>query len=767
MPRYGMLIPATGRNSLASRQGLSMRQPAPSLPALAPHDLAMLEGGRHPDPFSILGRHAYAGGAFVRAWLPGCNYAEIVTGEGEARRAVPMDTEGNGLFQAPAPEAGPYRLRISWPDGIVEAIDPYSFGLLLSEDDIYLFAQGRHFDLSTRFGANPRVFDDVAGTLFSVWAPNAAHVAVVGDFNGWDARRHPMRRRLGPGVWELFIPGVGPGAVYKYAITGANGDPLPWKADPLGRRQEEPPRTGSIVAATPDFAWSDAAWLEQRANANPRAEPLAIYEAHVGSWLRTEWGEMGSWDDAGDRLIPYLQRMGFSHVELLPVTEHPFGGSWGYQPLGLFAPTARLGPPEAFARFVDRCHAARIGVILDWVPAHFPTDEYGLARFDGTALYEHEDPRQGFHRDWNTLIYNVGRSEVRGFLIASALWWLESFHLDGLRVDAVASMLYRDYSRAPGEWTPNHLGGRENLEAVAFFQELNTLIGARGRGAISIAEESTAWPGVTAPVDQGGLGFHFKWNMGWMHDTLRYFGRDPVHRGYHGDDITFGLIYAFSENFVLPISHDEVVHGKGSLIARMPGDDWRRFANLRLFLSLMWTHPGKKLLFMGCEFGQEQEWNVDAPFPWPSDDDAPRRGTMQLVRELNALYRRHPAMHRLDHSPEGFAWVIGDDRANAVFAFTRSAGDGQPPLLVVANMTPAPRHNYRVGVAFPGLWTECFNSDAEAWGGSGVGNGAPVCAGAVASHGQAQSLSLTLPPLALIVLEHAGPSGANMSGTGP
>jgi len=733
-----------------------MRQSASPLPALAPHDLVLLEEGRHPDPFSILGRHSFAGGSFVRAFLPGCNYAELVTGEGEDRNAVPMITQGDGLFQASAPPDLPYRLRISWPDGIVEAADPYAFGLSLSEDDIYLFAEGRHFDLSTRLGANPWSFEGVDGVLFAVWAPNAPHVAVVGDFNGWDARRHPMRRRLGPGIWELFIPGIGPGAVYKYAITGPNGEKLPWKADPLGRRQEEPPRTGSIVAATPDFAWSDAAWLAKRERSTPMAEPLSIYEVHVGSWLRTEWGRMGSWDEASDRLIPYLEHMGFSHVELLPITEHPFGGSWGYQPLGLFAPTARLGLPEAFARFVDRCHAAGIGVILDWVPAHFPSDEHGLARFDGTALYEHEDPRQGFHRDWNTLIYNVGRREVRGFLIASALWWLETFHLDGLRVDAVASMLYRDYSREPGEWVPNHLGGRENFEAISFFQELNTLVGARTRGAITIAEESTAWPGVTAPVHHGGLGFHFKWNMGWMHDTLRYFARDPIHRGHHGDDVTFGLIYAFSENFVLPISHDEVVHGKGSLIARMPGDDWQRFANLRLCLSMMWTHPGKKLLFMGCEFGQEEEWNVDAPFPWPADDDGRRRGTMQLVRDLNRLYRSHPSLHRLDHSPEGFGWVIADDQPNAVFAFTRSAGDGRPPLLVIANMTPVPRHDYRVGVAASGFWTERLNSDADIYGGSGLGNGGQAMAEPIPSHGQAQSLSLTLPPLALLVLEHAG-----------
>lgn len=724
-----------------------------NFPSLAPHDLALLEEGRHPDPFAVLGRHVVNGVTIVRAFLPGAPYAEIVTGEGEERRTTAMLSNGTGLFEAPCPPDTPYRLRIAWAIGFSEHADPYSFGLLLSEDDIYLFAEGRHFDLSTRLGANLRAFDGIDGVLFAVWAPNAASVSVVGDFNGWDPRRNPMRRRLGPGVWELFIPGIGAGTAYKYAITTASGERLPWKADPLARRTEEPPRTASVVAASPDFVWSDADWLAKRARHHPISEPLAIYEVHVGSWLRTEWGQMGSWDEASERLVAYVQHMGFTHIELLPITEHPFGGSWGYQPLGMFAPTARLGPPEAFARFVDRCHAAGIGVILDWVPAHFPSDEHGLVRFDGTALYEHEDPREGFHRDWNTLIYNVGRREVRGFLIASALWWVETFHLDGLRVDAVASMLYRDYSRHHGEWVPNQYGGRENLEAISFFQELNTLIGERGRGAITIAEESTAWPGVTTPVHHGGLGFYFKWNMGWMHDTLRYFAREPIHRRHHGDDVTFGLIYAFSENFMLPISHDEVVHGKGSLLRRMPGDDWQRFANLRLCLALMWAHPGKKLLFMGCEFGQEDEWNVDAPFPWPHPHDERRQGVSRLVKDLNALYRATPALYRLDRSPQGFAWVIADDSANSVFAFRRSAGKPGDDLLVVANMTPVPRPGYRIGVPRAGFWRERLNSDAGAYGGSDTGNLGGVSSEPIAAHGQAQSLSLTLPPLGLLILE--------------
>jgi 1,4-alpha-glucan branching enzyme len=483
--------------------------------------------------------------------------------------------------------------------------------------------------------------------------------------------------------------------------------------------------------------------------------PVSIYEVHPLSWLRLSDGHMGTWAEAAERLIPYVLHLGFTHVELMPITEHPFGGSWGYQPLSQFAPTARLGSPEDFAAFVDRCHQAGIGVILDWVPGHFPDDPHGLARFDGTALYEHEDPREGYHPDWNTMIYNLGRREVRGFLLASALWWVKTFHLDGLRVDAVASMLYRDYSRQPGQWVPNVHGGRENLEAVSFLRELNTLIGAEGEGAVVIAEESTAWPGVTSPAHQGGLGFHFKWNMGWMHDTLGYFARDPIHRGHHANDLTFGLVYAFSEHYVLPISHDEVVHGKGSLLSRMPGDDWQRFANLRLLLSWMWMHPGKKLLFMGCEFGAEHEWNADAVFPWPTEDDRLRRGAMRLVGDLNGLYRTLPALHVADREPEGFQWIIADDRVNQVFAFLRR-GEGDVAL-IVANMTPVPRHDYRIGVPAAGRWTQLFNSDASDYGGSGLGNGA-AATDPVASHGEAQSLALTLPPLGLLVLRPEDPS---------
>lgn len=725
---------------------------AVGIPALADNDRQLLLAGRHPDPFSILGRQTVDGVTFVRTFQPGARGVALLTGS--RPRAIAMDDLGDGLFAAPAPARGRYRLRIDWPHATVETADPYGFGLLLSEEDIYLFQEGRHFDLATRLGSNLRCFDGVDGVLFAVWAPNALNVSVVGDFNGWDPRRHPMRRRQRPGVWELFVPGLGAGELYKYAITDLNGAALPWKADPLARRQECPPKTASVVAAPLRFDWHDAEWLAARAARDPRRAPMSIYEVHVESWLRARDGPPPSWAEATRRLVPYLRELNFTHVELLPVAEYPFGGSWGYQPLGLFAPTARLGPPADFAGFVDACHQAGIGVILDWVPGHFPDDPHGLVQFDGTALYEHADPRLGHQPDWNTLVYNVGRREVRGFLLASALWWLDQYHLDGLRVDAVAAMLYRDYSRKDGEWVPNHLGGRENFEAVEFFQELNMLVGGRGQGAITIAEESTAWPGVTAPVHAGGLGFHCKWNMGWMHDTLRYFGRDPIYRSYHPRDLTFGLLYAYSENFVLPLSHDEVVHGKGSLLGRMPGDDWQRFANLRLLLGWMWAHPGKKLLFMGGETGQPGEWDADAAFPWPAADDRRRRGVMQLVRDLNGLGQALPALFALDHDPAGFRWVVADDTANSVFAFLRFGGGTAPPVLAVANMTPVPRHDYCIGVPAAGVWRERLNSDAVDYGGSGVGNGGAVHTEPRFMHGAPQSLRLTLPPLGLLLLEY-------------
>jgi 1,4-alpha-glucan branching enzyme len=579
---------------------------------------------------------------------------------------------------------------------------------------------------------------------------------VVGDFNSWDRRRHPMRMRQPAGIWELFLPRVAPGSHYKFDILGPDGTMLPLKSDPVARQTEPPPATASVVARSDRFFWHDQDWCETRAARQAPNAPLSIYEVHLGSWIQA--GEQGhdisAWDIAIDRLLPYVVEMGFTHVELLPITEHPFGGSWGYQPLGLFAPSARYGPPEGLARFVNALHAANIGIILDWVPAHFPSDPHGLVHFDGTALYEHLDPREGFHQDWNTLIYNFGRREVQGFLIASALHFLEHFHVDGLRVDAVASMLYRDYSRKAGEWIPNVYGGRENLEAIGFLRHLNAVISERCPGAIVIAEESTAWPGVSRPVSAGGLGFSYKWNMGWMHDTLHYMANIPIHRQYHHDDMTFGLLYGFSENFILPLSHDEVVHGKGSLIGRMPGDRWQRFANLRAYLGFMWAHPGKKLLFMGGEIAQEREWDHDRALDWHLLEDPAHAGIQRLVRDLNRLYGAEPALHRRDADPNGFQWVVGDDRANSVFVFLRLDGEGAHPVLVVCNMTPVPRHGYRIGVSGGGAWREIFNSDSGFYGGSNIGNEGRVEATSVASHGHPQSLELVLPPLATIFLRH-------------
>lgn len=722
---------------------------------LDPGVTALVEA-RHGDPFALLGAHREGADVVVRTFQPGADSVSVIDA-GERVTALAR-IHPAGLFAGPLAGDGRYRLRVDWPERRVELADPYAFGPLLSEFDLHLIAEGRHQELGGCLGAHVMTIDGVEGTRFAVWAPNARRVSVVGDFNRWDGRRHPMRLRREAGVWELFLPGIGPGRRYKYEILGADGRLLPLKADPVARATEPPPATASIVPDPRPFRWTDAAWLARRAAAQGPDAPIAIYEVHAGSWApdidRSAWDS--DWDMLADRLVTYAAGMGFTHIELLPISEHPFGGSWGYQPIGLFAPTARFGPPEAFARFVDRCHAADLGVILDWVPAHFPSDAHGLAQFDGTALYEHRDPREGFHQDWNTLIYNLGRNEVSGFLIGSALEWLERYHVDGIRVDAVASMLYRDYSRKSGEWVPNVHGGRENLEAVAFLRRLNETIAARCPGAIAIAEESTAWPGVSRPAAEGGLGFSFKWNMGWMHDTLRYMGHEAVHRRWHHDDMTFGLVYAFSERFVLPLSHDEVVHGKGSLIGRMPGDDWQRFANLRAYFGFMWSHPGKKLVFMGAEFGQPGEWNHDAPLDWACLDDPRHRGLQVMLRDLNRLYVREPALHRRDAEPSGFAWVIGDDRDNSVLAYLRRGTDGDAPILAVVNLTPVPRRGYRVGVPRAGRWHEIFNSDAGHYGGGNLGNEGEVRAAAIPLHGQPASVELLLPPLAAIFLRHEG-----------
>ena len=718
---------------------------------LDPGSVHALAHGVHPDPFGVLGPHQSEDGRVIRAFLPGACKVDVLRRSDRAHLATLACTGTNDLFEGLVADRSPYLLRIHWPQAIQETEDPYSFGLLLGDVDLFLFNEGRHFELSKILGAQVMTVDDVEGVRFSVWAPNAARVAVVGDFNSWDRRRHPMRLRHQAGLWELFVPRVAPGARYKYDILGPGGTPVPLKADPIARQTETPPATASIVAEPSAHVWRDHDWMKERAARQAPGAPISIYEMHVGSWLWPAPGHDGTlWDFMSKKLVPYLVEMGFTHVEFLPITEHPFGGSWGYQPLGLFAPSGRYGPPSGFAQFVETLHDAGIGIILDWVPAHFPTDPHGLARFDGTALYEHLDPREGFHHDWNTFIYNLGRREVQGFLISSALFWLEHFHIDGLRVDAVASMLYRDYSRKAGEWIPNDHGGRENLEAIGFLRHLNAVVAERCPGAIIIAEESTAWPSVSRPIANGGLGFSYKWNMGWMHDTLLYMEKEPIHRQYHHGDMTFGLLYAFSENFILPLSHDEVVYGKKSLIGKMPGDRWQRFANLRAYFGFMWSQPGKKLLFMGGEFAQEREWSHDRELDWPSLDDPAHAGIQRLVRDLNRLYVTEPALHARDCEATGFQWVIGDDRSNSVFAYLRLSADRQ--VLVVCNMTPVPRHHYRIGVSRPGSWREILNTDSSFYGGSNLGNHGAVHTSPVGAHGQAQSLELVLPPLATLFL---------------
>jgi 1,4-alpha-glucan branching enzyme len=715
--------------------------------------LDALVNGNCADPFAYLGPHpAGAQTCSVRVLAPGAKQVALTDASGSLLAVAHPIREG-GLFSAEIPEGTSYRLRIDWPDAIEEVEDPYGFGPVLPEAWLQRIAAGDGTAVREALGAHAVTFEGVPGVRFAVWAPNALRVSVVGDFNGWDGRRHPMRLRHAAGIWEIFLPRVLPGAKYKYQVVNADGRQLPDKADPVARQTERPPATASVVPSPKAFVWNDAEWMQRRAQAS-HAEPLSIYELHAGSWRRDTEGQPLDWDALAAQLIPYVRDLGFTHIELLPITEYPFGGSWGYQPLGIYAPTARHGSPEALARFVDACHQAGIGVLLDWVSAHFPADEHGLQCFDGTALYEHADPREGFHRDWHTLIYNYGRNEVVGYLIGSALEWLDRFHIDGLRVDAVASMLYRDYSRAEGEWVPNAHGGRENIEAVDFLRRLNDEIAQRFPGAMVIAEESTAWPGVTAPTAHDGLGFSHKWNMGWMHDTLGYMQRDPAHRRYHHSEMTFGLVYAFSERFMLPLSHDEVVHGKGSLLSRMPGDEWQRFANLRAYFGFMWSHPGKKLLFMGGEFGQLREWDHDGTLDWALTELPEHRGLMRLIGDLNRELRQRPALYRGDQAATGFDWSIGDDSENSVFAFLRhDPSEATPPVLVVSNFTPLPRYGYRVGVPCAGHWREFLNTDSSYYGGTNTGNGGDCATEPVPMHGHAQSLLLTLPPLATLWLQ--------------
>lgn len=697
--------------------------------------------GVHGDPFALLGPHD----GWLRVLAPGASRVSAHLADGSLIDLQPCAAT---LFSAAVPGLqgrGPlaYRLRIHWSDRIEDINDPYAFGPLADEATLAAHAQGDWRAVQALAPALTE-HEGVPGLRCAVWAPNARCVALVGDFNGWDVRRHPMRLRHRAGIWEFFLPDARPGQRYKFALLGQDGQ-WRWKADPWARRAELPPATASVIDDGGVHAWTDAGWMARRAAGQAPQAPISIYEVHAGSWHDPESGDC-LWDQLADRLPAYAGAMGFTHVELMPIMEYPFGGSWGYQPLGMFAPTARLGPPEAFARFVDRCHAAGVGALLDWVPAHFPDDPHGLARFDGTALYEYADPREGYHPDWHSCVYNLGRNEVRAMLLASAQHWLEHYHVDGLRVDAVASMLYRDYSRAPGQWLPNRHGGRENLESIDFLRALTDSVRARGDGAITIAEESTAWPGVTAATASGGLGFDYKWNMGWMHDTLRYQQRDPIHRRHHHADMTFGLVYAFSERFILPLSHDEVVHGKGALAAKMAaGDAPARLAALRAYLAFMWAHPGKKLLFMGGEIGQWREWDHDRSVDWALLDEPGHRGVQRTVRALNQLYASLPALHAGDADPAGFAWVILDDTDNSVLAFERHAA-GHAPVLAVCNFTPVRREDYRVGACRGGAWRVLLDSGAdEAPAARPRTTGQPA-------HGRADSLVLALPGMTTLLL---------------
>ncbi|MDW4499748.1 1,4-alpha-glucan branching protein GlgB [Sulfitobacter sp. D35] len=717
--------------------------------------IAAILRGEQGDPFRHLGMHVdSAGQVAVNVFAPDAMTVRVVTPEGDAVGALErIDPQGffHGVMADKSSHFA-YRLRLENATGHRwELADPYAFGPVLGEMDEYLIGAGDHEELYNRLGAHPTIHEGVEGTAFAVWAPNARRVSVVGHFNAWDGRRHAMRSRGATGVWEIFIPGISPGEAYKYEILGAYGHLQPLKSDPVGRAAEQAPGTASIVAAADPYEWTDAAWMARR-DTDLRDKPVSIYEVHLGSWRRGADGAPLDYDTLAEQLAEYATEMGFTHIEFLPLSEHPFTGSWGYQPIGLFAPTSRFGDPAGFARLVDRLHGAGIGVIMDWVPAHFPTDAHGLGNFDGTALYEHADPRMGFHQDWNTLIYNFGRREVANFLRASATYWLKELHVDALRVDAVASMLYLDYSRAAGEWIPNRYGGRENLDAIEFLKKTNVVVHDYVPGSQMIAEESTAWPGVSRPTGEGGLGFDFKWNMGWMHDTLDYMSQDPVHRQYHHDRMTFGLVYAFSENFVLPLSHDEVVHGKGSMLNKMPGDRWQKFANLRAYYGFMWGHPGKKLLFMGGEFGQEREWNHDRSLDWHLLEDGAHEGIQRLVGDLNRLYRDEAALHARDCAPEGFRWIEGGDSRNNVFSFARFGADGDAPVVVVCNMSPVVQHDYRVGMPESGTWTERLNTDDGRYGGSGVSNPDQIVAEDAPMHGFPASASLTLPPLGTVFL---------------
>jgi len=716
------------------------------------HVINQLISGHYADPFSLLGMHAVAAGIEVRALLPDADQVWVVDADKGTQVCELRRYDDRGFFVGVIPRRkNPFRyqLDVRWGENTHRLDDPYRFGTLLQELDIWLLAEGTHLRPYEKLGAHPQVLDGVEGVSFAVWAPNATRISVVGEFNYWDGRRHPMRQRRENGIWELFIPAVKQDQLYKYEIIDCRGH-VSLRADPYAFEAQMRPETASLVRQLPEKVPFSA----ERKKANAFNQPVSVYEVHLGSWRRhTDDNFWLSYGELAEQLVSYAKWMGFTHIELMPINEHPFDGSWGYQPLGMYAPTRRYGTPQEFKAFIDAAHDAGLNVILDWVPGHFPSDAHGLAQFDGTALYEYADPREGYHQDWNTLIYNYGRHEVRNYLAGNGFYWIERYGIDGLRVDAVASMIYRDYSRKPGEWVPNHYGGRENLEAISFLRYTNQTIGRELDGAVTLAEESTDYPGVTMPPDANGLGFHYKWNMGWMHDSLNYMQLDPVHRKYHHHLMTFGVLYAYSENFILPLSHDEVVHGKGSLLDRMPGDTWQKFANLRAYYGFMWAHPGKKLLFMGCEFAQGREWDFNNSLDWHLLDDQNgwHSGVQHLVRDLNHVYRQQSPLYELDFNPRGFEWLVVDDHENSVFAFARRDEHGNE-IIVVSNFTPVPRYDYRIGVGRPGRYHEVLNTDSHFYRGSNVGNGGDIYSHDHHHHQREHSISLTIPPLATLYL---------------
>ena len=723
-----------------------------TVPHAPPADeIARLAHGEHHDPHSILGAHPADGGTIVRAFHPDATAAALVAPNGGT---APMDPMSDGLWAGFVPNLAPrqlaYRIRFTFPDGNEwELDDPYRFSPTLGEVDLHLICEGTHERLYDVLGAHPRMHQGVTGVSFAVWAPNARSVRIVGDFDRWDGRLMPMRSLGATGVWELFVPHIGSGELYKFEILGNDGK-LRLKADPFSFAMQVRPETASRVWDPSAYPWTDDAWMAERSKRDPYRSPMAAYEVHLGSWMRNDDGSWLGYRQAAEKLVEHCRRFGFTHVELLPVAEHPFDGSWGYQVTGYYAPTARFGNPDDFAALVETLHNAGIGVIVDWVPAHFPTDDFALRRFDGTALYEHADPQRGEHPDWGTLIFDFGRAEVRNFLVANALFWLDRYHIDGLRVDAVASMLYLDYSRKAGEWTPNVHGGRENLEAVAFLREMNERVYGRFPGVMTIAEESTSFPGITRPTYLGGIGFGFKWDMGWMHDTLEYFSLEPIHRRFHHDKLTFRGLYVDTEQFVLPLSHDEVVHGKGSLLRKMPGDDWQRFANLRAMLVNMWGQPGKKLIFMGAELAPWTEWSHDHALPWELLGAPMHGGVAHFMEDLGRVYGSLPALWEADHDADGFAWIDASDVESSVYAWVRRGGGKL--AVVVLNLTPVPRTDYQLGLPQPGRWVEAINSDSEHYGGSNLGNLGGVIATDESWHGQPASAALTLPPLSGLIL---------------